>query len=277
VAEKLGHPALANDEVRQEVLTYQHECGGVWGNKDKDEYMQSLNPLVPSFFTEWALAAGLGDAAKRSADFLAMMVDQNRTHMSSEPGRFYLNYDPREERLVTEANPGGDINCFVDTTRPKQQFYQIGTAMAGLACAYRALGEERHLQAALKLAEFENRLEPEGLRWPSYCKIGWGAAELYGVTGMPAHRVMASNVAEKTFIAAQTADGGWENMIYPLKDHGVWEDIHYDGSGTVPTSPVDDGSWARLLAEEIAGEFLGEMGRILAVFRQALVAVERRL
>lgn len=63
-------------------------------------------------------------------------------------------------------------------------------------------------------------LNPAGLRWPSYCKVGWGAAELYAVTGSPTHRIMAANVSEVTFMGAQTDYGGWEDMVYPLKDQG---------------------------------------------------------
>jgi len=275
VAERIGHPAFANEETREEILTYQHESGGVWGNKDKSEYMRVLSPLVTSFFTEWALAAGLIPAAEQSADFLVLLVKENLPHMIESPGRFYFNYDPWEEALVTEADPDEDINCFVDTDKPKQQFYQIGTSMAALADMYMFTHQKRHLQSALKLAEFERRLNPLGLRWPSYCKIGWGAAELYSVTGSPLHRIAAANVSEITFMASQTGDGGWSDFYYPLRDHGAWESVTYDGSR--PAGPKADGSWARLAGHEITGEFLGEMGRTLVAFKEALRRIREEL
>ena len=278
VAERLRHPAFANDETRAEILTYQHPSGGVFGNKDKPQYTQTLNPLFTSFFTEWALAAGLADAAVKSADFLVHLVELNRPWMEAEPGRFYFNYDPREGALVTKPAPGEEINCLVDTVKAKQHFYYIGTAMAALADVYALSGHSRHLEAAQALAVFEERLNPQGLRWPSYCKIGWGAAELYAWTGAPAHRRMAANVSEVTFMGAQTASGGWEDMAYPLRDHGVWETITYDGSGHANARALPrDGSWALLSGEEITGEFLGEMGRTLAVFKAMLGKVEARL
>jgi hypothetical protein len=277
VAERLRHPAFANDETRDEVLAYQHPSGGVYGNKDRTEYMQALNPLVTSFFTQWALAAGLMEPAVKSADFLAMMVEKNVPHIQRKPGRFYFNYSPDRDDIITEASPGEEINCFVDTVKTKQHFYYIGTAMAALADVYAAGRETRFLDAALRLAEFEQRLNPQGLRWPSYCKVGWGAAELYAVTGSPAHRMMAANVSEITFMAAQTAYGGWESMFYPLRDHGMWESVEYDGSGRVPRNLPGDGSWAWLAGQEITGEFLGEMGRTLASFKTALGHVEDRL
>ncbi len=277
VAERLRHPAFANDETRAEILTYQHPSGGVYGNKDKPEYMQTLNPLITSFFTQWALAAGLIEAAVKSADFMAMMVELNKPYMDDDPGRFYFNYDPQADALVTEPLSGQEINCFVDTVKAKQHFYYVGTAMAALADTYAHTGDRHHLEAALQLAAFERRLNPQGLRWPSYCKVGWGAAELYRITGDPLHRLMAANVSEITFMAAQTATGGWEDMYYPLRDDGVWRSVEYDGTGRVPATLTDDGSWARLAGHEITGEFLGEMGRTLCAFKEVLGGIERRL
>ncbi len=277
VAEKLGHPSFANPEARKEVLTYQHSSGGVWGNLDKAEYMQVLNPMVTSFFIQWAMAANLMAPAIRSADFLAMLVERNAPHMGADPGHFYFNYDPASDDLVTEPDRDGEINCFVDTIKPKQQFYHIGTAMAALADTHSATGRPRYLHAAQRLAEFEQRLNPEGLRWPSYCKIGWGAAELYSISGLPEHRQAAANVSEVTFMGAQTDQGGWEDMYYPLKDHGVWESAVYDGSGRGAKQLPDDGTWAHLAGHEITGEFLAEMGCTLHVFEQALARMENRI
>ena len=277
VAEALRHPKFTTDEIRAEVLTYQHPSGGVYGNKDEAEYRATVNPLITSFLTEWALPAGLMEPAKRSGDFLAMMVELNEPHMSAEPGRFYYLWDTATEQLVTEAKPGEDLNCFVDTEGAKQHFYHIGCALAALADLYAATGEARYLAAAEKLAEFETRLNPEGLYWPSWCKIGWGSAELYRVTGKPRDRVAAANVSLVTFMGAQTAAGGWEDMYYPLRDHGAWEQVRYDGRGLVPETLPDDGSWAWLSGHEISGEFLGEMGRTRKCFQEALNRIERRI
>lgn len=213
----------------------------------------------------------------RSADFLVMMVEKNVPYMQRDPGRFHFNYSPDRDNIITEASPDEKLSCFVDTVRTKQHFYYIGTAMAALADMYAIKKDTRFLDAALHLAEFERRLNPQGLRWLSYSKVGWGAAELYAGTGSPDHRIMAANVSEVAFMAAQTAYGGWENMYYPLRDHGVWESVKYHGSGHVPKKLPDDGSWAWLAGQEIAGEFLGEMGLTLASFKAALGPVEARL
>jgi len=277
VAEAIRHPAFARDEIREEVLTYQHASGGVCGNKDLPEYRQTLNPLFTSFFTEWALPAGLMEPARRSGDFLVMMVDLNEPHMKAEPGRFYFNWDTTTESLVTEPKPGENVNCFVDTQGTKQHFYYIGCSMAALADLYLATKEAAYRDAAEKLAAFEERLNPLGLYWPSYCKIGWGSAEHYRVTGNPRDRKAAANVSLVTFMGAQTATGGWEHLYYPLRDHGVWQQVAYDGRGLVPQQLEDDGSCAWLSGHELSGEFLGEMGCTLKAFKQALNHIDRRI
>lgn len=277
VAEALNHPAYANDRVREEICTYLHETGGCFGHPDDPELRQSLNTLVTSFFTEWALPAGLDEPAKKSGDFLAMMTEMNREHMAADPGRFYYLYDVNTGELVTESPDGQNLNCVVDTVGTKQHFYHLGCSMAGLADLYLAGHGEKYLEAAKALSEFVDRLHPEALRWPSYCKVGWGAAELYLATGEPAHRRQAANCSDITFIGAQTRAGGWENVFYPTRDDGNWRQIVYDGRGLVPSTLPDDGSFAWLSGHEISGEFLGEMGRTLKAFKVGLGHVERRI
>ncbi len=273
VAETLRHPAFSTDEIRQEVLAYQHRSGGVFANREQAEYRKSLNPLLAAFFGEWALAAGLLDPARKAGDFLVRVTELNERFMKESPGRFYFNFDPVREELQTKPADGENINSFVDTAGAKQHFYFIGAAMALLADLYAIVPRDSYLSAAEKLAAFEDRLNPQALKWPSYCKIGWGAAELYAVTGHPEHRRMAANVAEVTFMRAQTASGGWEHMFYPLRDAGAWTRVEYDGQGRVAhrRELEDDGSWAWLSGHEITGEFLGEMGCTLKVFKAALV------
>ncbi len=277
VAEAVRHPAFCTEEIRREILSYQHSSGGAFANKEKAEYRQALNPLLAAFFGGWALAAGLLEPARKAGDFIVRMTELNESHMNANPGRLYFNFDPVKEQLQAQPAPGENINCFVDTVGAKQHFYFIGCSMALLANLYEATGKASYLDAAEALARFEQRLNPVGLRWPSYCKIGWGAAELYCVTGKPEHRVMAANVSEVTFMRAQTATGAWEHMFYPLRDSGAWTEVVYDGQGRVPKTLTEDGSWAWLSGHEIAGEFLGEMGRTRKVFKAALGAVERRL
>ena len=63
-------------------------------------------------------------------------------------------------------------------------------------------------------------------------------------------------------------------MFYPVRDTGAWTQLEYDGKGNIPKSIENDGSWGWLAGQEITGEFLGEMGRALHAFREALRVIE---
>jgi hypothetical protein len=56
------------------------------------------------------------------------------------------------------------------------------------------------------------------VRWPSKCKVGWGAAVLYRVTREEKYKSLAEKVADRTFCGAQLADGGWPGMQFPVSD-----------------------------------------------------------
>jgi hypothetical protein len=277
VAEDLRHPAFANDETRQEILTYQHPCGGVVGYKEDPAYVQTLNPLFTGFFGIWALKAGLVEPAVKAAEFLIHMCELNKPHMDGEPGRFYFTYDPATDSLNTDFEEGQSVNYVFDTTSQKGHFYHLGVVVALLADVYKATGDQQLLNVAEELCLFERRLNPVALKWPSYCKIAWGAGELYGLTGKPEHRIAAMNVCDITFIAAQEASGAWSRMFYPLRDDGAWQSVDYDGTDAVPVTLPDDGSWEMLEPQDISGEFLGETGRAKKAFKHVLGEIDRRL
>jgi len=177
------------------------------------------------------------------------------------------------------------MNTLIDTRTVKQPSWVTGTCMAFLADLYVVTTESRYLDAALKLAAFEDQCSHELLFWPSKCKVGWGAAQLYRVTADPAHRVTAANVARITFVNAQRRDGSWPHMFYPLLDTGPWREVVYNGpEAHVPEAIEDDGSHVWLSSYEITGEFLGELGRtracfsdVLARMREARAGCESRL
>ena len=92
--------------------------------------------------------------------------------------------------------------------------------MGYLADLYRATQSKKYLQAAVKMFDFEKGMNPRSFSWPCKCKVGWGAALLYSVTGDPDHRKMAEKVADVTFLKTQCRDGSWEQMNFPTHDDG---------------------------------------------------------
>ena len=276
VAEYLHHPAFANDAVRARIKEYQHESGGV-ANFIDEGFPEALEPLNTTFFGQWALAAGLLDEAKKAGDWVAEMVELNEPYLAQEVPTLYYTRRRDSGELVTDVPPDGRMNTLIDTKTIKQPSWVTGTCMALLADLYAVTESSRYLEAALKLAEFEKQCDEGLLFWPSKCKVGWGAAQLYRLTADPEHRKIAANVARVTFMAAQRADGSWSHMFYPLKDTGAWRTVVYSGPGaSVPETLPDAGTHCWLSSYEITGEFLGELGRTRACFSEVLACLRAR-
>ena len=284
VAEILRHPAFANDETRTGIMEYQHKSGGVANYIDKG-LPAALEPLNTTFFGQWALAAGLMVPAMMAGDWVAELVALNEKHLKADPPRFFYKRETATGRLITKFAKGQRMNTLIDAVTVKQPSWVSGTCMALLADLYAVTKKERYLDAALKLAEFEKACDPELLFWPSKCKVAWGAAELYRVTGDPAHRRIADDVVRVTFMDQQLPHGGWSDVYYPLCDHGAWRSVVYSGPNKhVPDKIKQDGTWGLLRGQEITGEFMGEMGcarsacqAVLASYEAQREAYEKKL
>ncbi|OHB73828.1 MAG: hypothetical protein A2V70_12915 [Planctomycetes bacterium RBG_13_63_9] len=186
-------------------------------------------------------------------------------------------------QLVTDVKPGERISRVVDTEHPKQEFWNVGTAMAYLAVYYDALrakwgraeqDAKPYLDAALALLEFEEMMPLDSYLWPSKCKVGWGAGELLRV--LVEHRAgdeptiervyrVAERVAMFTFLDNQLPDGGWPWMHYPLGEQIPEMAISYKplkGIVWAPPRQIEGSQTIFLSREEITGEFLGEMKAI---------------
>ena len=276
VAEYLGHPAFANDAVRAGIKRYQHSSGGV-ANCIDDGFPEALEPLNTTFFGQWALAAGLQEDARRAGDWVAELVELNEPHLNQAAPAIYYTRNRDTGELVTDVPPDGRMNMMIDTTTVKQPSWVTGTCMALLADLHADKANSRYLDAALTLAEYERACSHRQLFWPSKCRVGWGAAQLYRVTGDPEHRKIAANVARATFLGSQRRDGGWPHMFYPLKDSGAWRQAVYCGpEAHVPETLEEDGTHIWLSGIEITGEFLGELGRTRACFSDVLTRLQER-
>ncbi len=285
VAAWIGHPLGRDRRVIDRILQYQHEpSGGVFHFIGDDparvEEPESIGTLNTSFFGHLMLAIGEHDRAVAAGDWLCRWVEANREPMAR--GLVYTKMTPDGE-LLTDVKPGERIGSIVDLEHAKQEFWNVGTAMAYLAVLYEAVHSDctpaddrgrRYLDAALALLDFEARMPLETYLWPSKCKVGWGAGELlrvlvkYGAEDEgqieKAERV-AERVAAFTFLDNQLPDGGWAWMHYPLSEQIPEMAFSYKPlkhSVRVPDEPIPDSQTIFLSREEITGEFLGEMKAI---------------
>ena len=282
VAAWIDHPVIRQPGVVDRILQYQHKpSGGVFNYIGDDpthvEEQPTIGSLNTTFFGHFVLAVDLREQALAAGEWVRRWVEANRDHMAN--GRLYTNVTP-DGQLVTDIAPGEKLGKLVDTVSPKQEFWQVGTAMAYLAVLYDAMCTRWNepvekarplLDAALALLDFEATMPLDTYLWPSKCKVAWGAGELlrvlveHGIGDPPTiektYRI-AERVAIFSFMDNQLATGGWPAVHYPLSELIPELAFSYKPlKGTVwaPPDPVEGSETIWLPSEELTGEFLGEM------------------
>jgi len=285
VAVWIGHPLFEDREILNRILQYQHKSGGVFNyigeDPDHVEEQATIGSLNTTFFGHLMLALDMKSEALKAGDWVRKLVEMNAKNMK-ENGMMYTQMTP-DGKLIRDVQKGEKISKVVDNKSPKQEFWHVGTAMAYLCDLYEAMRErwgyskgsaEPYLRAALELIEFEDTMPLESYLWPSKCKVGWGAGELLKILvkygeAMEEHIEMAlracMKVATFTFMDNQLPSGGWSCMHYPLSESSPCLDFSYKplkGIVNVPESRIDGSDTIFLPAEEITGEFLGEMKSI---------------
>ncbi|MEE3258021.1 MAG: hypothetical protein VX293_02310 [Candidatus Latescibacterota bacterium] len=205
----------------QFLLKYQKPSGGFYA---LDEEGPFLEPVCTSWGGLAALHTGHIDAARRAGDLLAKMAIEQ-----PDSERFYFRMDV-EGRLITAAEEGQELQCFVDAGRREQIYYNPGIALIFLAHLYRATGAANHLEACRALFSFAERCADDVYAFPPSGKLGLGCALLHALTGDPAAYRAALQVGHY-LVATQTPEGFWR-----LPDAGPYTqlaardsfDIHLD-------------------------------------------------
>lgn len=293
VAVRIDHPIAHNELIVNRIRQYQHESGGVFNYIGDDpqhlEEQPFIGTLNTSCFGHFVLALGMKREALAAGDWLCRFVEANRGSMHDQ-GVMYTRMGLGGE-LVTDIEPDQKIGSLVNNRDPKQEFWNVGTIMAYLAVLYDVMlsdwGEppekaRPYLENALILLDFEDTMPLETYLWPSKCKVGWGAGELLRVLVKygegtadqvsKAYRV-CKKVATFTFIDNQLPHGGWSCMHYALRDSSPALKFEYKplkGIVNVPEGPIPGSNTIFLSAEEISGEFLGEMKSIEVALTEVL-------
>ncbi len=238
VAAWIGHPLIRQAKVLDRILQYQHaESGGcfhfIGDDPKRIEPPATIGVLNTTFFGQLMIALDMREPAQRAAEWVLRWTEANRQSLAY--GELFTQMTPDGE-LVTKIADGARISHVVDTRQPRQEFWQVGTAIAYLCLMYDVMqtkwgaSEEQarpYLDAALALLDFESQMPLDTYLWPSKCKVGWGAGELLRVliryrnqdpkSIEQAYRI-AERVAVFTFLDNQLPDGGWSCMHYPLRD-----------------------------------------------------------
>jgi len=285
VAAWIGHPVAKNQQVIDRILQYQHkDSGGVFhyigDDADKIEEQETIGALNTTFFGHLMIALDMKEQAVKAGEWTCRFVEANRKNMLND-GLMYTQ-TMIDGQLVTNVKEGEKISKVVDNKNPKQEFWQVGTAMAYLSVLYDTMRERwsyseeqalPYLDCALTLLDFEDTMPLDTYLWPSKCKVGWGAGELlrvlvkYGKSEQQIEKAyrIAEKVAIFTFLDNQLLNGGWSCMHYPFSELAPEIRLDYKplkGIINVPEQQIPNSQTIFLPGEEITGEFLGEMKSI---------------
>ncbi|MFN8488068.1 MAG: hypothetical protein U0350_10775 [Caldilineaceae bacterium] len=197
-AQRLGRWDLARRGMAF-LENYQLPIGGFYALDGERPF---LEPVGVAWGGLAALSTGYLPQAQRAGTILVRMVEQQ-----PDVQRFYFRMD-EQGQLITAPPPGGELQTYVDATRPKQIYYNPGIALIFLCHLYRATGEGAYLQAAEQILAFTERCASDVHRFPPSGKLGCGAALLYALTGNPVAQRAAVNVGAY-LVESQNAAGWW--------------------------------------------------------------------
>ena len=174
------------------ILKTQALCGGFCATDDTSQ-------IVEPIYTAWgglcAIYVNRLDEACKAGDCFVEMVKQQPDKM-----KFYYNM-ASDGRLLTDSG-------FIDATKPKQIYYNLGITMIFLMRLYMATLEKNYLSSAQEIFEFTLRCADDAYRTPPSGKSGLGCALLYHITGDKRARDKAMELADY-LLEIQHPAGTW--------------------------------------------------------------------
>lgn len=164
------------------------------------------------------LACGYTEEAVRAGDFILRLLDAQ-----PQPERhFYCSWSV-DGGLMTSVWGDEDPNalggrkqfCLTTEEDPRGELtWLIGKPMKFLARLFDATAERQYLEGAIRLFDFFHRLGEE--RWHNYasCKVMWGGADLYRLTGEQRFADTAGRIFD-WFCESQDPSGLWvHGLLY---------------------------------------------------------------
>lgn len=178
------------------LLSCQAPCGGL-PHFAGDAWIRSLS-------TAWTGVSALGfgdlDAATKIAQCSIRMLEQQ-----PREDRFYFQMT-RDGKLATEKeHPEAQ---FIDTTQPRQCYWEVGFAMLFMCKMYQATGERSYLDAAKRFFEFTLRCYGDNFSFWGSGKSALAAANYYLLTGDERAENAACRFCDFV-VRTQTAEGGF--------------------------------------------------------------------
>jgi len=198
-AQRLGRFELSYP-VMSYLLSCQASCGG-FPRFDQDD-------LVRAVSTAWmgvaALSFGNLEVAKQAAKCCVDLFDQQPVE-----DKFYCHMT-RDGKVVTEKDHPKAL--FIDTTRPKQIYYEAGIPMLLLCKLHRITGDASCLDNARRFFEFQLRCHRDSFAYVGSGKSALAAAIYYRITN-DARALDAARRFCDFLVETQLPDGSWIDQV----------------------------------------------------------------
>ena len=182
------------------LLSCQKPCGGF------PRY--AADKLIRCVSTAWmgisALYFGKSDVAEKTAQCCLSMLAQQ-----PDENRFYCQMTG-DGKLVTEKEDPKVL--FVDTSKPKQNYYELGLPMMLMCRLHQATGKPSYLDDANRFFEFNLRCYDDKFSFVFSGKTAFAAAIYYFTTGDEKARDAAYRFCD-FLVETQLSDGSWRDEI----------------------------------------------------------------
>ena len=217
------------------LLSCQTPCGG-FPHFEGDQYLRSLATCCTGLS---AVHFGRLDVAQRCAHWAINVLQQQ-----PDESKFYF-CTTRDGRLLTP-----DIDAakalHIDTTKPKQDYWEVGLPLQLMCRLYQATGIRTYLEYAKRFFEFKLRCHEDRFTFVGSGKSSLGAALYYLCTGDKRAREGACAFAE-FLVETQYPEGGWRDenepdMLLIYIDHAAEFSIWLQE--ICATLPAADVRWA---------------------------------
>jgi len=235
-----GAHRLARFDLTYPVMSFLLSCQAPCGGFPHFEGDANLRSLATCCTGLSALYFGRLDVAQRCAHWAISVLQQQ-----PDESRFYY-CTTRDGRLVTPEIDAARALC-IDTTKPKQDYWEVGLPLQLMCKLYQATGIGTYLDYAKRFFEFKLRCHEDAFTFVGSGKSSLGAAWYYLCTGDRRARDAACAFAD-FLLETQYPEGGWRDENEPdilliYIDHAAEFSIWLQE--IVATLPAADVRWGK--------------------------------
>lgn len=212
-AQRIGRFDLSYP-VASHLLSHRSHCGGfprfAGDELDRD--------LTTAFVSILCLYFGKLDLAIESAEWCLSLLEQQPTQ-----DKFYFHAD-HDGKLVTENDH--EKAEFIDYTKPKQKYYELGVPMLFMCKLYQATGDAKYIDGAKKYFDAHFNCCKDSFAAVGSGKSALAAAIYYSITGDERGKDAACQWGD-FIVDTQLPDGSWLDVeteadeLYLYVDHAA--------------------------------------------------------